>query len=330
MKRNQKDGNKKPISEKTIVICGASSGIGRATALEFAGSGASVILAARRKEVLDQLAGECLAKGARAAHAIKADVTDAEQLAAVAELAIEKTGSIDVWINNAGAGAVGEYDDIPLEIHEKVVRTNLLGHMNGTYAVLPVFKLQGYGILINTISVGGWVPEPYAVAYTASKYGLRGFSESLRCELRHFPNIRICDVFPAYIDTPGFQHAANYIGKVLKPIPPVFPPERVAQAMLSLAVRPRSAVSVGETAPLFRFMNFISPSLMRNLNAGIMENYFRRAQSAHITTGAILEPMNEGTGVSGGWIKPKKKPAAAFAIAAVLGLAGGLLLARKM
>jgi short-subunit dehydrogenase len=181
------------IAEKTVVIIGASSGIGRATALAFAKEGTTLILVARREKVLMELALECKRHGARRAVPVMADVTEAESLQKVIEVSMQVTGRIDVWINNAGIGAVGDFNRIPLQVHQQVINTSLIGHINGTYSVLPVFKKQGYGVIINTISVGAWVPEPYAVSYTASKYGLRGFSESLRCELRHlrcFSNVK--------------------------------------------------------------------------------------------------------------------------------------------
>jgi short-subunit dehydrogenase len=318
----------KPLSQKTVVICGASSGIGRAAAIEFAKEGSILILAARRETVLEELAAECIMIGAANAIALAADVTDVEALQHVAIIAESLNGSIDVWINNAGIGAVGEYDKIPMHIHEQVIKTSLIGHMNGTYAVLPIFKSQTFGILINTISVGGWVPEPYAVAYTAAKYGLRGFSESLRCEMRLHKHIKICDIFPAYIDTPGFQHGANYVGKVLKPVPPVFPAKRVAKTMVKLAKRPKNYSYVGETAKVYKKMNQVAPSLTRSANSAMMENYFKRAKDAPITSGAVLNPVAEGTNVSGGWLKPKKKQKANKTLLAALfvtGLAAGIM-----
>ena len=306
---------KKALSEKTVVICGASSGIGRAAAIEFAKKGSSLVLAARREWLLQEVAEECLEAGAKQAVAVWADVTDANAMEQVAGTALNLGGGIDVWINNAGIGAVGHYEKIPMNVHEQVVRISLLGHMNGTHAVLPVFKSQGYGVLINTISVGAWTPEPYAVAYTAAKYGLRGFSAALRCELRHFAHIRVCDVYPAYIDTPGFQHGANYIGKKLKPVPPVFSAKRVAGAMVRLAQHPKASTYVGESAHVYRAMHGLSPVLTRNFTTAIMENYFKRAKPAPVSNGAVFQPCTEGTGISGGWLKPKnQKPLIAAAL----------------
>jgi short-subunit dehydrogenase len=139
------------------------------------------------------------------------------------------------------------------------------------------------------------------VAYSASKFGLRGYSEALRAELRRWPNIHVCDVFPAFIDTPGFQHGANYTGRRVRPAPPVFAPERVAAAMTSLARRPRRAVSVGGTAPLARFAHFLLGDHMNRLFELGMRSYFERAPSAPVGDGTLFEPNPDQTGTSGGW-----------------------------
>ena len=223
--------------DKTIVITGASSGTGRAIAIELAQYGARLVLAARRADALDEVVKECEALGARAV-AIPTDMKEADSVHDLARGAFNFGGSIDVWINNAGVLAGGELDQIPAEVNEAVIRTNLLGYMQGAHAALPYFKSQGYGILINNISVGGWFPTPYAAAYTASKFGLRGFSQSLKGELSAFPHIHVCDLFPGFLDTPGMQHAANYTGKALKPAPPVYDSRKVARAVVRLMEHP--------------------------------------------------------------------------------------------
>ena len=289
------------LRNATIVITGASSGIGRATALAFAREGSRVVLAARRAAVLEELSNECRAAGGEG-RAIPTDVTDPEAVRRLARLAADASGDrIDVWINNAGVGAVGAFDTVPLETHTRVIQTNLLGYLHGAHAALGYFKRQGRGILINTISLGAWMPTPYAVAYSASKLGLRGFSEALRGELRRFPEIHVCDVFPAFIDTPGFQHAANYVGCELKPAPPVYAPERVAKAMVSLAKRPRAAVTVGASAHAARLAHgLFGGSLARALER-FMHAYFARAKSAPIGDGSLFESSSSEAQISGGW-----------------------------
>ncbi|MBC3541358.1 SDR family oxidoreductase [Rufibacter sediminis] len=310
----------KPFAGKVVVITGASSGIGKATAMALAKQGASLVLAARRAEILEQVATDCIQLGGQAV-AVTTDVTQEHSLLALAEAALAFGRKIDVWINNAGAGALGAYDETPMAAHEQVIQINLLGHMRGSYAVLPIFKLQGYGHLINTISLGAFAPMPYAVAYSASKYGLRGFSEALRAELTQFPGIQISDVFPAFIDTPGFQHAGNYIGKKIKPAPPVYEPQLVAEAMVSLVRKPKPGVMVGSFGYLARFSNALFPGSTRKFAARMMEQYFEQADSVPLTDGSLFQPSRVGTDVSGGWREPSsgksKGTAAALLVAGI-------------
>jgi short-subunit dehydrogenase len=292
---------KREIRNATVVITGASSGIGRAAAQAFAAEGARLVLAARREAVLQEVVAECERAGARAI-AIPTDVTDAAAVARLARAASEHfEGRIDVWINNAGVGAVGEFEQVPIETHARVVGVNLLGYLHGAHAVLPYFKRQASGVLINNMSLGAWVPMPYAVAYSATKFGLRGYSEALRAELHRWPNIHVCDIFPAFIDTPGFQHGANYTGRQLRPAPPVYPPERVAAAMLACARRPRRAVSVGATAQLARMLHFALGDYANLLLERAMHAYFERARPAANGDGTLFEPSAAQSGISGGW-----------------------------
>jgi short-subunit dehydrogenase len=241
----------KEIKDKTVVITGASSGAGRAAALEFARHGAKLVLAARREDALAELVHECREAGA-VAIAVPTDVTDDEAMKQLAVTAVNFNGRIDVWINNAGVLAAGEFTETPVEVHDRVIQVNLMGYLHGAHAVLPYFKRQSYGILINNISVGGWLPVPYGVGYSASKFGLRGMSEALRGELIEYPNIFLCDLFPAFLDTPGIQHAANYTGRILKPAPPVYNPQRLARKMVSLVKYPKKAATVDSTAAFLK------------------------------------------------------------------------------
>jgi short-subunit dehydrogenase len=238
------------MKDKTIVITGASSGAGRAIAIEFARLGARLILAARREEALQEVAAECEELGATAI-AVVTDTRAAYDIHKLAKTAKDFGGTIDVWVNNAGVLAAGELDKIPAEVNEDVIRTNLLGYMHGAHAVLPFFKAQGHGLLVNNISVGGWFPTPYMSAYCASKFGLRGFFESLRGELSVYPNIHVCDLYPAFLDTPGIQHTANYTGRELKPAPPLSDPREVARVVVSLVHHPKEKSTVGISSQYF-------------------------------------------------------------------------------
>jgi short-subunit dehydrogenase len=282
------------------VITGASSGIGRATALAFAREGANLVLAARREAVLAELADACDALGGYAL-AVRTDVTDSASVAHLAQSAAAHFDGIDVWVNNAGVGAVGEFTDVPIRTHARVIETNLIAYLHGAHAVLPYFKRQRRGVLINTVSLGGWVASPYAVAYSASKFGLRGFSEALRAELNSWRDIHVCDVFPAFTDTPGFQHGANYFGREIKPMPPVYPAEDVARAIVSLAKRPRAAVTVGFAAHLARIGHALFGDRTSRLMGRYIRRYMEQARPAPIGDGSLFESRSTDTQVSGGW-----------------------------
>jgi len=294
--------------KRTVVITGASSGAGRAIASVFAQNGDRLVISSRNKDELGLLAKECELLGAEIL-TVEADVSDYKSVINLATSADDFGPGIDIWINNAGVLAIGEFDTTPMEVSEQVLRTNLLGYMNGAHAVLPFFKKQGSGIIINNISVGGFLPVPYGVAYAASKFGLRGFSAALKAELSRFPNIYICDAFPAFLDTPGIQHAANYTGKSLKPAPPVYDPMRVALSILKLSKAPKSQTMIGSTSILLRLSYAIFPVLTRGIAGKVISSYLKHAPDIEKTNGNIFSPLPFGNAVYGGWGIPGKPKA---------------------
>lgn len=311
------------LNGKTIVITGASSGVGRAAALAFARYKPKLVLAARRTEVLEEVAIECREMGA-SVQTVTVDVTDAKSMNALAAAANTFGGRIDVWINNAGVLSAGAFDEVPIEIHEQVVRTNLMGYMHGAYAVLPYFKQQKEGVLINNISIGGFMPVPYGAAYSASKFGLRGFSEALNGELHGWKDIHVCELYPPFLDTPGMQHSANYTGKHLKPAPPVSDPVKIAEAMVQTALRPKRSQSLGWVSILLRLGHAVAPDLLVGMTAKVMETYFKKADPSPATSGNVLEPVEYGTSIHGGWGLPSN-PANKSALNGLL-IAGGTAL----
>jgi len=286
------------VSGKIVVITGASSGIGRATARLFAENGARLVLAARRGDVLRDVVQECEGIGGQAI-AVPRDVTDPAAVESLAEAAMAAFGGIDVWVNNAGTGVFGPFIEAGIELNRQVIEINLLGAMHGAAAVLPIFLRQGHGVLINNISMGGWAPAPFAAAYTASKFGLRGFTACLRQELKDQEDIHVCGVFPSIIDTPGFIHGANVSGRALSPKGVIYAPEDVAETIVGLVGRPRGEVAVGWPARAGQVAYALAPGLTEYLTGAAIRRYLRSGPPAPRTEGAVLRPIGQGTGVSG-------------------------------
>ncbi|MBP2227397.1 NAD(P)-dependent dehydrogenase (short-subunit alcohol dehydrogenase family) [Azospirillum agricola] len=293
------------FDDRVVVITGASSGIGRATALEFARRGASVVLAARRLAALHEVAEACVEAGGRAM-VVPTDVTDQDGVRRLAERALAGFGGIDVWVNNAGVLALGSFEETPEDVFERVVQTNFFGVVHGCRAVLPHFLDEGRGVVINTASMVANVGQRYATAYVGSKFAVRGFTESLRQELVDEPDIHICTVMPAAVDTPLWQHAANYTGRAVKPMEPIHQPEEVAAAIVALADSPQRELFVGAEGRLAALANAVAPALAeRSMAHGIDRNMFAN-RPARATSGGVLSAMPEHQGTSGGWAPPPR------------------------
>ncbi|GHO99733.1 short-chain dehydrogenase [Reticulibacter mediterranei] len=285
----------RPIENSVIVVTGASSGIGRATALELARRGASVVLAARRVALLDELAQECQSVGSKAL-VVPTDVTDEAAVQALGQQALGYFGRFDAWINNAGVIAFGRFEDIPSKVFNRVIETNFLGYVYGARVALQQFYSQDYGILINNASVDSQLAAPYLTAYSAAKFAVRGFSESLREEVETLDkkDIHICTVKPATIDTPLFQHAANYTGRAIKALPPVYDVETAVKTFVGLVEKPQREVFVGTAGRMLATMHAIAPGAAEQTYAHQVERgHLSTEQSAPPTEGNLFTPMPE-------------------------------------
>jgi NAD(P)-dependent dehydrogenase (short-subunit alcohol dehydrogenase family) len=250
----------KRVAEQAIVITGASSGIGLATA-EMAGrAGARVLLTSRDEVDLEQAVGRIRGAGGKATHMV-ADVADFDAMKRVAATAVREFGGIDTWVNNAGVSIYGRLEEIGLMDARRLFETNYWGVVHGTLAALPHLKTHG-GALINVGSVLSDTGYPLQGHYTASKHAVKGFTDSLRLELESAgAPVSVTLIQPAAIDTPYPEHAKSYLGVEPRHTPPVYAPEVVARAILSCAERPARNVLVGGSAKVLNTIERFAPRL---------------------------------------------------------------------
>ena len=230
---------------RVVVVTGASSGIGLATALAAAERGDHVVLLARGAEALADAAARCRAAGAASALDLPTDVGDDAAVRRAFGLVISRHGQVDAVVHSAGLVAYGRLEDVPAAIFDEVVRTNLLGSVNVARAVLPGMRERNAGNLVLIGSLIGYIAPPYMSAYAVSKWGVRGLARLLQVENVDRDGVHVSHLAPGGIDTPIYLQAANYLGWVGRPPPPVVKPERVARAALRLLDHPRPRIQVG-------------------------------------------------------------------------------------
>lgn len=324
-----KNQRRPPFFGETVVITGASSGVGKATAEAFAEQGADLVLAARGEDALKETAELCRKLGATVI-AVPTDTSVAEDVQNLVKQAIEFSGKIDYWVNNAGVLAFGKFEEIPVDVTDQIVKTNLLGYMHAAHAVLPVFKKQKKGVLLNNISIGGWMPAPYGTAYTASKFGVRGMVETLQGEVSDFPDIHICALYPGFQKSSGIEHAANYSGIKLSTPPPSFDPRKLASAIVKTAKNPKEVIYPDWSAIVFKNLYEMVPGIIRYVSSAGMRIVMKNANKDNKTGGNVLEPSEGNMGIDGKTMFSFPKKTLLWAGAGIIGaMAAGLLLSGK-
>ncbi|HEX8999935.1 MAG TPA: SDR family oxidoreductase [Blastocatellia bacterium] len=249
------------LSGTTAVITGATSGIGRETAREFAKTGAKVVLAGRRQERLMELAGEIEASGGQAL-AVRTDVADQAQVEALIEKSVERFGRVDVLVNNAGVAIASGFEAMPLEDFRRLMDVNFWGAVYACRAALPQMRNQrGGGVILNVSSIFGKRGMPFETAYCASKFALAGFSEALRAELMS-EGIDVCTIYPGAVETEIFDAAANSTGFEVPGFVPKFPAGQMAKLIVQTARFPQPEVVAAFDAQAINIANTFAPALV--------------------------------------------------------------------
>jgi NAD(P)-dependent dehydrogenase (short-subunit alcohol dehydrogenase family) len=237
---------------RVVLVTGASSGIGRATAIAAAAAHDHVVLVAREESTLVDVAKECLDAGAASSLVVKGDVGDDRDVARLVGEALDVTGSLDVVINVAGVVAYGRTEEIRPDVFDGVLRTNLTGSVNLARHVVPVLRRQGRGTLVLVGSVIGHIAVPGMSPYVVSKWGVRALARQLQLENRDRRDVHVVYAAPGGVDTPIYAQAGNYSGVIGRPPPPVASPERVAERILRLVDRPRPRSQLAMTNNVMR------------------------------------------------------------------------------
>lgn len=322
----------KPLGEQTIVIMGASSGIGRATAITAAKRGARVVVSARNAEALAELEEEIRRTGGQAL-AVPADVTDEEQVRTVAARAAATFKGIDTWVNNAGVSVYGDTRAVSLEDARRVIEINYFGQLIGARVALPYLERQGRGALICTGSVLSDRAVPMQGVYCASKHAVKALTETLRVELAHDGSkVQVTLIKPSSMNTPFFDSARTYMGRRPKPIAPVYDPQLVADAILYAAEHRTRDLTVGGGGKGFLMLEafagpLIDAYLSRAGERSQQADEPKGADAPHNLVGPIAGPRRVhgsfgGRGVSlytWGQLHPRAALLAGSAAAAVAG-----------
>lgn len=283
------------INGTTAVITGATSGIGRETALEFARAGANVVIAGRRKERLRQLVSEIESIGHQAL-SVATDVADQTQVDHLVRSSVERFGRIDTLVNNAGVAFAGRFDQMTIEDFRRVLDVNFWGAVYASKAaVAQMLEQRGGGVIINVSSIFGKRGVPSQTAYCASKFALAGFSEALRAEVMS-NGIDVSTIFPGAVETEIFESSANQTGMEIPGFVPKFPAQAMAKIIVQTARFPRHEVVMALDAQAINFANKLVPGLM-DLALGwsvpFIEGMRRGAPSTIPNSGNLYQPSDK-------------------------------------
>jgi len=284
-----------------VVITGGSSGIGRCTAALFARRGWRVGVIARGSAGLASSREELEGLGARVATA-EADVADALALSAAADVIVRALGPVDVWINGAGNGVYGRFEDVPAAEFQRVTDVTYNGTVNGTRLALAHMRRRGRGSVVNVCSAIAFHGLPLMSSYAGAKAAVRGFTQALQAELRREGSaIRVSTVFPPAANTPFFSHAPSHMGWPARPARPVYAPEVVAEGIWQAARSGRREVTISGVAAAFSLATRLAPWLIAWCMAqvGAERQSTRDADVLRLQEPTLFQPSETALGAHG-------------------------------
>jgi short-subunit dehydrogenase len=283
----------KPLNEQTIVITGASSGIGLATSRSAAAKGAKLVLASRNQEALEKLQQEIRSEGGQAIYTV-ADVGKQEDVQKIADAALEHYGGFDTWVNNAGVSIYGRLEEVSDEDNRRLFETNFWGVVYGSQIAAVHLKAKG-GSIINLGSVLSEEAMPLQGMYSASKHAVKGYTDALRIELENEKApVSVTLIKPTSINTPYPQHARNYLDEELTLPPPVYAPEEVANAILYAAAHQKRDIYIGGAARFMSSSNKHFPSVMDWITGKFMIDFQKKDKPAEHRDGSLHHAGKDG------------------------------------